>query len=326
MAGRGTGKGTLVGSFTRTVFVVGVCLTFGTGVGLFAVPGGRRTIGLGRSRHRSRLRSSVLATWEPRWLCSLLQGPGNGAARAVLAFTLTSLALLDTLRNLRPFAFGEGGLIEAVTWIWLAVYVALPPLLLVAFVRQERAGGAAEYGNEYPALAVSRLVLGAAGALVAFLGVALLADWGWLTGRWPWPLPSLPATVVGAWFCTVAAGLLWFALRERDWSRARLGVAPITIALALDLVAAVRLRHTFVGGGPPASTSLASLSCCLRSPRSLLSRSGGFTAPVRRSSLPRNTLKAAALEHAVTIRAHPIGFRRHAAMGPTRNRCAAGRA
>ena len=134
MAGRGTGKGTLVGSFTRTVFVVGVCLTFGTGVGLFAVPGGRRTIGLGRSRHRSRLRSSVLATWEPRWLCSLLQGPGNGAARAVLAFTLTSLALLDTLRNLRPFAFGEGGLIEAVTWIWLAVYVALPPLLLVAFV------------------------------------------------------------------------------------------------------------------------------------------------------------------------------------------------
>jgi hypothetical protein len=64
---------------------------------------------------------------------------------------------------------------------------------------------------------------------------------------WPWPLPALPATIVGAWFCTVAASLLWFALRERDWSRARIGVAPIAAALALDLVAALRLRHGFAG-------------------------------------------------------------------------------
>jgi hypothetical protein len=98
----------------------------------------------------------------------------------------------------------------------------------------------------------TRLVLGAAGAGVGLIGVALVDDWGWLTTRWPWPLPPLPATIVGAWFCTVAAALLWFALRERDWGRARIGVAPIIIPLALDLVSAARLRHDFAGGAATA--------------------------------------------------------------------------
>ena len=92
------------------------------------------------------------------------------------------------------------------------------------------------------------MVLGTAGVAAAAIGIALLADVGALTDRWPWPLPSLPATVVGAWFCTVAAGLLWFALRERDWSRARIGVAPIALALVLDLVSAVRFRPDLAGG------------------------------------------------------------------------------
>lgn len=179
----------------------------------------------------------------------------------MLVFTLTSLALLDTLRNLGPFAFEAGGLTEAVAWIWLAVYVALPPLALIAFVHQERAGGAGEYAVELPALIATRLLLGAAGAGVGAIGVALVADWGWLTARWPWPLPPLPATIVGAWFCTVAAGLLWFALRERDWGRARIGVAPMMIPLLLDLVAAARLRHGFAGGAATAIylTALAAL-------------------------------------------------------------------
>ena len=166
----------------------------------------------------------------------------------MLAFTLTSLALLDTLRDRGPFAFGAGGLTEAVAWIWLAVYVALPPALLVAFVRQERAGGAAEYGLEHPRWWPRAWFSAQQGWRRLAIGIALLADVVALTDRWPWPLPSLPATVVGAWFCTVAAGLLWFALRERDWSRARIGVAPIALALVLDLASAVRFRHDLAGG------------------------------------------------------------------------------
>ena len=46
---------------------------------------------------------------------------------AVVALVLTSLALLTTLLQLEPFALDAGGLTGVVAWIWLAVYVALPP-------------------------------------------------------------------------------------------------------------------------------------------------------------------------------------------------------
>jgi hypothetical protein len=167
---------------------------------------------------------------------------------AVVAFTLTSLALLETLLNRDPFAFGAGGLTEAVAWIWLVVYGVLPPLALTAYLLQERADGAQEYAREAPALRTTRIALGSAGAALAALGVALLVDWEWLTTRWPWPLPPLPAGVVGAWLCTYAAGFLWFAIREREWSRVRLAVLPAALAVALDLVSVVRLWKNFDGG------------------------------------------------------------------------------
>ena len=62
------------------------------------------------------------------------------------ALILLRMRLLSRLRRLRcsgrcaiwgPFAFGAGGLIELVAWVWLTVYVALPPLVLVAFVLQK---------------------------------------------------------------------------------------------------------------------------------------------------------------------------------------------
>lgn len=246
---------TPVGSFARAVFVAGVCLTTGTGIALWAVPG--RTADYWAWTIKAPLTAAFFGAGYLGAAFALSLAARTREWRrarivAVLAFALTSLALLDTLRNLAPFAFGEGGVPELVAWIWLAVYVALPPLVLAAFVLQERAGGAREYGGELQALPSSRLVLGAVGALVAAIGFGLLADWGWLVSRWPWPLPPLPATVLGAWFCTYAAGLLWFALRERDWSRSRIGVAAAAIASALVLIAAIRLRDDFDGGAATA--------------------------------------------------------------------------
>lgn len=90
------------------------------------------------------------------------------------------------------------------------------------------------------------------GALLGILGVLLLADWHWLTARWAWPLPPLPARVVGAWLCTYAAGLLWFALRERDWRRVRIVVAPGVLCVVMNGVAAIRYRDGFSGGASTA--------------------------------------------------------------------------
>jgi hypothetical protein len=241
--------------FTRAVFVLGVCLTAGTGVGLFAVPSrtaeywawtiaAAPTAAFFGAGYVGAAMSLALAARTREWQ--------RTRVIAVVAVTLTSLVLLETLLNLEPFAFGKGGLTEAVAWIWLAVYVTLPPLALAAFVIQERAGGSREHDAELPALRVTRLAFGGAGALVGAVGIALLADWRWLAEQWPWPLPQLPAGVVGAWLCTYAAGFLWFALRERDWRRVRIGLLPAAIAVALDLVAAARLRESFDGGAATA--------------------------------------------------------------------------
>jgi hypothetical protein len=234
--------------FTRLVFVVGVCLTAGTGVGLFAVPD--RTADFWAWTIKAPLSAALfgagyitagvsltLAARERYW--------ERARIVAVAAFTLTSLALLSTLVSREPFAFGEGGLRELVAWIWLAVYVALPPLVLVAFVRQERVAGRTP--PERPARPVTRLLLGALGLLFAVLGVLLVVDWRELADRWAWPLPTLPARVVGTWLTTYAASLLWFALRDYEWARARIIALPGLILVVLNLVAALRFRGDFHG-------------------------------------------------------------------------------
>ena len=251
--------------FTRAVFVLGATLTAGTGVALFAVPS--RTADywawtIGAAPSAAFFGAAYIGAAVSLSLAACTREWQRTRVVAVVAVTLTSLALLVTLGNRAPFAFGEGGLTEVVAWIWLAVYIALPPLALTAFVVQERAGGSREYGVELPALGATRLALGGAGALLGAVGIGLLANWTWLEAHWPWPLPALPAGVVGAWLCTFAAGFLWFALRERDWRRVRIGVLPLGIAVALDLAAAWRLWDSFDGGAATA-VYLAALSALL---------------------------------------------------------------
>lgn len=228
---------------TRAVFVAGFCLTAGTGLGLYAFP----------TRNHEFWAWTIKAPLSAAFFGAGYLGAAVAlllAARtrewqrarvvAVAALTLTTLALLATLLDAGTFAFGEGGLREAVAWIWLAVYVALPPAVLAAFVVQERLGGAAEYDPGVPALGATRVAFGVAGAVLGVLGLALLANWEWLMVRWPWPLPGLPAAVVGTWLCTYGAAFLWFAVRERDWRRVRIAAAPAAIAFVLDLGATVR--------------------------------------------------------------------------------------
>jgi hypothetical protein len=237
--------------FTRALYVTGVCLTIGTGIGLFGVPD--RTQDYWAWVVKAPLSAAFFGAGYIGAAVSLALAARAREWRqtrvvAVVALTLTSLALLGTLLEPQPFAFGEGGLTEAVAWIWLGVYVVLPPAALTAFVLQERAGGAREYGSDTPALASTRMVLGALGAGLVAVGIGLFAEWSWLLARWPWPLPPLPAEIVGAWLCTYGAGLLWFALRERDWRRGRIAVVPGVLTVVLDLVSAARYWDDLDGG------------------------------------------------------------------------------
>ena len=253
--GERTRPATPVLAFTRLVFVAGFSLTIGPGITLFALPD--RTADYWAWTIKAPLTAAFMGAGYLGAAVSLFL-----AARtvewervrivAVAALTLTTVTLVATILEPEPFAFGEGGVTELVAWIWLAVYVGLPPLVLTAFVLQERAGGAREYASELPAGRTTRLVLGCAGVALAAVGLALVAEWSWLVERWAWPLVPLPAKVVGAWLCTYAAGLLWVALRDADWRRFRLGAIAAFVAVGLQLAAAVRLRDGLDGGSSTA--------------------------------------------------------------------------
>jgi hypothetical protein len=234
--------------FTRAVFAFGAGLTTGTGIALFAVPG--RTADYWAWEIKSPLTAAMFGAGYIGAATSLLlavrarEWP-RARVVAIVALALTSLALLTTLLHLDEFAFGDGGLTGLVAVVWLVVYLALPPLVLTAFVIQERAGGRHEYLPGTPALLATRLALGATGAALGALGIGLVTGWPWLAEQWPWPLPALPGGVAGAWVCTFAAGLLWFAVCERDWSRVRAGVAPAILVVVLNAIAAARFWDRF---------------------------------------------------------------------------------
>jgi hypothetical protein len=227
---------------TRAIFVLGVVLTAGTGAALWLFPDRTEdywawTIAAAPSAaffgagYVGAAVALALAARERAWQRVRLV--------VVLALTLTSLALLVTLLHPDPFAFEDGDT-QPVAWIWIAVYAALPPLLVLTLHRQERAGGAHEYGG-LRATAATRAGASVAGAGLGALGLAYLVGWDTAEPWWPWPLTPLTAAVVGAWLLTFAVGFLWFALRDPSWPRSRIALIALAVTAALDLAAAVRL-------------------------------------------------------------------------------------
>jgi hypothetical protein len=236
---------------TRARFVLGVCLTAGTGFALFVFPD--RTADywawtIAAEPSAASFGAGYIGAGVALTLGALTREWRRARVVAVLVFALTSVALVVTMVNFEPFAIGEGGLTEAVAWTWLVVYVALPPLTLALFVLQERAGGAGEYDVAVPMLRSTQLLLGCVAAIVGAVGLALLFDWTWLATRWPWPLTPLTARFIGAWLVTYAAGFLWCVLRERDWRRTRIAIPPAATTTALLLVSAIWLRDRFGDG------------------------------------------------------------------------------
>ena len=241
---------------TRAVFATGFALTAGTGAGLVAAP--TRTADFWAWTIGAPLSAAFLGAMFAGAAVSLALGVRarfwrDARALALAAFLFTSLALAATAREPGPFAFADGGVTGLVAWVWLAVYVALPPLVLVAFARQELRGGRDEYEPELPALVATRVALGGAGALLAALGAGLFAPSESLAAWWPWPLPALPAMVVGGWVCAYGASFVWFAVREREWRRVRIGAVGVAVALVLNIGSALRFRDDFDGAGARAA-------------------------------------------------------------------------
>ena len=101
----------------------------------------------------------------------------------------------------------------APTWIWTAVYVTVPLLVLGFWLVQERAAGPAPTADpRLDALRARSAVLGAvlsAGGLALFAAPVAMAD------VWPWPLTPLLARVVAGWYLLTGCALVVAAVSLR---------------------------------------------------------------------------------------------------------------
>ena len=159
------------------------------------------------------------------------------AVPAVLIFTL--LTLFVTLSNAGRYHFNAPGFVQSAgTWAWLAVYVVVPPIMVVVLVVQLLRGGTDPLRLQ-PMPTALRGVLAGVGLALVVGGVVLLLDPGAASWMWPWTLSSLTGRAFGAWlvgFGVAMAQVAW----EADWRRVRPATAGAGVLGALQLIALLR--------------------------------------------------------------------------------------
>jgi hypothetical protein len=117
------------------------------------------------------------------------------------ALTATTLLTITTFLHLDKFHLNSPLVITRfVTWVWIAVYVLVPPILAIAWITQARLPGAKLKGqNPLPVWMRSGFALLAAFALLAGLSLFLVPQA--MAGLWPWAVTPLAARAISSWLC-----------------------------------------------------------------------------------------------------------------------------
>ena len=238
--------------YGRLLVVVGLAVTVGTGAALFFAPSsaGESFAWTIRVTPTAAFIGAGYLAGAALGLALVLRDGSWPRSRIVLAtaFTLVTTNLIATLRFADDFHLGSGSSRQVATaWIWLAIYVALPPAVLAVFIAHERRGGRAMWAVEAPLGTAVKVAFAVTTIVLATVGLWLfLAPEGALAQRWPWHLTPVSAAIVGTWPLTVAVTFAW-ALGERDWRRVRIAVVPGVALVLCDLFSAVRLADDLTG-------------------------------------------------------------------------------
>jgi hypothetical protein len=150
-------------------------------------------------------------------------------ARTVIppVFTIVVLLLVATLAHLDKFDFDT-----VFGWFWLAVYVAVSPLLLYMLWRQP----GADSPPGPPIRAFPRALLALQALVMVGLGAALMIAPADVATAWPWALTPLTGRAVAAFLCGFGVAVA-FALREDDLPRLRGSAMAYATLGALEILA-----------------------------------------------------------------------------------------
>ncbi len=167
-------------------------------------------------------------------------------------FVFTTLTTVVTFLHLDLFHLDASipFFTRLVTWGWIAIYVLVPPALLLILVKQARLPGG-DPPRDQPLPVWLRTILGLHAATMAALGLALFIAPETTASLWPWPLTPLTARAVAAWLLglSVAAGQsAW----ENDTTRVRLAFISYTVLGVLQLVAVARFSDAVAFSEPKA--------------------------------------------------------------------------
>jgi hypothetical protein len=124
------------------------------------------------------------------------------------SLTATVMLTITTFLHFDKFHLGSPLFITRfVTWVWIAVYIVVPPILAIAWIIQSRLPGAHARGsNPLPAWMRGGFAVLAAFALLAGLGLFFTP--GAMSALWPWPVPPLAARAVASWLSAFGVACL----------------------------------------------------------------------------------------------------------------------
>lgn len=117
----------------------------------------------------------------------------NARAGVVAVFVFTVVMLGVTLYHIDRFHTGEPR-----AWIWIAVYVAFPFIIIIALLRQARIPGE-DPPRTMPLPDWLRVLTGVQAAVMLVVGIGLLAVPTSIAPHWPWQLSALTGRAIGAW-------------------------------------------------------------------------------------------------------------------------------
>ena len=166
-----------------------------------------------------------------------------GAVIATTLLTITTFLHLDKFHLNSPLF-----ITRFVTWVWIAVYIFVPPILAISWITQSRMPGAQVKGQHpLPVWMRGGFLLLSAFALLCGVGLFMAPET--MSAFWPWEVTPLAARANSSWiiaFGVACASLVW----ENDIKNGAGTYSSLLAFCVLQLIVVARYASLIDWGKP----------------------------------------------------------------------------